>query len=64
MLRDRLVCGVDHEAIQRKLLSEKDLTYAKALELALVVESAAKDTRDLYAASNTPMELNYHNTTR
>ena len=26
-LRDRLVCGLRHEAIQRRLLSEKDLTY-------------------------------------
>lgn len=30
MLRDRLVCGVNDESIQRRLLSKKDLTYAKA----------------------------------
>ena len=34
MLRDRLVCGVNHEKIQQKLMSEKDLTYATALEIA------------------------------
>lgn len=28
MIRDRLVCRVNHEGIQRKLLAEKDLTYA------------------------------------
>ena len=44
MLRDRLVCGVNHEGIQRHLLSEKDLTYEKALEIALAMEAAAKDT--------------------
>ncbi len=27
MLRDRLVSGVNNEAIQKKLLSERDLTY-------------------------------------
>ena len=59
MLRDRLVCGVNHEGIQRRLLSEKDLTYEKALEIALAMEAAAKDTRDLLAASNTPTGLHY-----
>jgi len=34
MLRDRLVCGVNHSGIQRKLLSEGELTYASALKLA------------------------------
>ena len=33
MLRDRLVCGINHEGIQRKLLAEKDLTYQSALTL-------------------------------
>ena len=34
MLRDRLVCGVNHQSIKRRLLTENDLTYEKALELA------------------------------
>ena len=34
MLRDRLVVGIDNEAIQRRLLSETLLTFKKALELA------------------------------
>ena len=34
MIRDRLVCGVQHDGIQKKLLAEKDLTYDKVLELA------------------------------
>ena len=33
MLRDRFVCGLRHDAIQRCLLSESDLTYKKALEI-------------------------------
>ena len=59
MLHDRLVCGVNHEGIQRRLLSEKDLTYEKALEIALAMEVAAKDTKDLLAASNAPTGLHY-----
>ena len=34
MLRDRLVCGINDSAIQRKLLSERNLTFDKALEMA------------------------------
>ena len=33
-LRDRLVCGVNHDTIQHKLLAETDLTYEKAYKLA------------------------------
>lgn len=40
--RDRLVCG-----IQRRLLSERDLTFDKALKLAQAIETASKDVRDL-----------------
>jgi len=49
MLRDRLVCGVNHEGIQRKLLAEKNLTYEKALEIALTMETAEKGTKYLKA---------------
>lgn len=47
MLRDRLVCGVQHEGIQRKLLSEKDLTYDKAYTLAQAIEAAERDSKNL-----------------
>ena len=33
MLRDRLVCGVAHEATQKRLLAEKDLTFDKVWHL-------------------------------
>ena len=44
MLRDRLVCGVNHEAITNRLLSKKKLTFDKAMELAQAIESAERDT--------------------
>ena len=47
MIRGRLVCGVNDERIQRRLLAETDLTFDKALHLAQAIESADKDTKDL-----------------
>ena len=46
MLRDRLVCGINNEAIQRRLLSETSLTFAKAWELAQSHETAAKNAQE------------------
>nr|XP_054599801.1 uncharacterized protein LOC129164288 [Nothobranchius furzeri] len=47
MLRNRLVCGVNDDRMQRRLLSEVDLTFDKALTLCQAMESASKDVRDL-----------------
>ena len=47
MLRDRLVCGVNHRGIQRKLLAEADLTYDRAYSLALAAEAAERDAEAL-----------------
>lgn len=47
MLRDRIVCGIQDEAIQRKLLSESKLTLARASEIAVSMEAAARDAVDL-----------------
>ena len=44
ILRDRIVCGVRHE---KRLLAEKELTYKKAYELALSMESAERDTKNI-----------------
>ena len=33
MLCNRLVCGINHPGIQKRLLSESDLTLEKALEI-------------------------------
>ena len=46
-LRDRLVCGIKHGNIKKKLLSESDLTLQKAIDIATAMETAAKDAVEL-----------------
>lgn len=43
MLRDRLVCGIQDDAIQQRLLAEPSTT---AFELAQSKEAAAKDFKE------------------
>ena len=57
MLRDRLVCGVNHDTIQRKLLAETDLTYEKAYTLAQAMEASERDTLDLKGSKNSSAPL-------
>lgn len=47
MLRDRLVCGIRHERLQSRLLSEPRLTLQSAVELAQAQESAAASVAEL-----------------
>lgn len=47
MLRDRLICGVNHSGIQRKLLSEGDITYTQAFTIAQSIEAAERDAKKL-----------------
>ena len=46
-LRDRLVCGIKSEAVQKKLLAMTDLTLAGALQEAQGMEAAEKDSKEL-----------------
>ena len=43
MLRDRLVCEINEEKIQRRLLQEVNLTFEDALRIARAMETAAKN---------------------
>ena len=47
MLRDRLVCGIREDRIQRRLLAERELTFEKAVEIASATEMALKTLIDL-----------------
>ena len=54
MLRDRIVCGINDSTIQRRLLGEKELTFARAYEIAQSMESAAKYTTDKQSMIGNP----------
>ena len=43
LLWDRIVCGIRDEKIQRRLLDEKELTFAKAYEIATSLEITSKN---------------------
>ena len=48
MLRDRIVCGVNDDRIQKNLLAQGDkLDFKKALEMATTMELAEQQARDL-----------------
>ena len=47
MLRDRLVCGINDDGLQKRLLAEPDLTYVKAVDLAQRNETASQQVQDL-----------------
>lgn len=46
-LRHRIVCGINDQQIQKKLLAEKALSFDKAMEIALAVESATKGAKTI-----------------
>ncbi|XP_048860100.1 uncharacterized protein LOC125746627 isoform X3 [Brienomyrus brachyistius] len=48
MLRDRLVCGINNEAIQRRLLGETPpLTFKKAFDISQGMEMADSNAKDI-----------------
>ena len=50
-LRDQMVCGLRNEALQRRLLTELDLTYAKTVEICRASELAEKNANTLRQVS-------------
>ena len=52
MLRDRIVCRINDVQTQKRLLVEKDLSFAKAKEIALGLESAVQGARDIQIPSS------------
>ena len=49
-LRDRFVCGIQNEATQKRLLSEPNLDFNKAIEIAQTMEVAARNAQQLKGA--------------
>ena len=57
LIRDRLVCGVRDDTLQRTLLAVSKLTFDKAYELSLLHESAAQNARLLSEPSTVPVHF-------
>ena len=54
-LRDRFVCGLRKESIQRKLLGEKTLDFSKALQIAQSMEMGEKKSSELKDSGSSGM---------
>ena len=54
-LRDRLVCGIRHENTQKRLLSEANLTLAKATEITRGIEATESQSSQLKAINSAPV---------
>ncbi len=50
-LRDRIVCGINDDAVQRRLLAEKKLDLPKALDIATGMETAKHNLTELHEST-------------
>ncbi len=57
-LRDRFVSGLTSESMQRKLLSQKDLTFRQACEIASSMELASRNTLEMAGKTNQLKSVN------
>ena len=57
MIRDRLVCGIDSEVIQGKILAETKLLLDKAVEMDVAMETAETNAQELKQSLQPKMEL-------
>ena len=57
-LRDRLVCGINDDGIQQRLLAEKTLDFNKAFALAQSMEMAARNVQDMKHQSHVNTLIN------
>ena len=56
-LRDRLVCGLQSEIVQSRLLSEKDLTLQKAYNPAHSLETVSHRASELQASAKATTQV-------
>ncbi|CAB4008107.1 Retrovirus-related Pol poly from transposon, partial [Paramuricea clavata] len=48
-LRDRLVCGLSNQQIQKRLLAESKLKFSKAVDIAVAMETATRDATEIHS---------------
>ena len=53
MLQNHLVAGIANSQMQRRLLTEDELTFQRAYDLAIAMEMADKDSHDLQHQTKT-----------
>ena len=63
MIRDCLVCGVNHDTIPPRLLADKELTFERAFEVAQSVEAAENNSKIIKNGSNGKQESLYYSET-
>ena len=59
MIRDRLVCGINDDRMQRRLLAEAELNFKRAYELCIASEAANKDATEIkksFSATNSSVQ--------
>ena len=61
MLRDQLVCGINDSGIQRRLLSEPELTPKKDFKLAQALETVDKDAREVMTSAHIDVQPTHIN---
>lgn len=47
MMRDRFVFGINNEAVQQRLLAERNLTFAVAYDMAVTAEATQRQQREV-----------------
>lgn len=52
MLRNRLVCGIRNEEIQRKLLADPALIFTTAMDITLAGETALRQALEIRGSNN------------
>ena len=56
-LRDRLICGIADQTIQKRLLSEQNLSFKKAFDIAQSHESAERNIVTLQGSTSHSLEI-------
>ncbi|XP_037560595.1 uncharacterized protein K02A2.6-like [Dermacentor silvarum] len=62
MLRDRIVCGIRSSALQKQLLTKKDLSVEDAETMALSAEAADKDANKMAADASAVLKIKAQST--
>lgn len=59
MLRDRIVCGIKDESVQKRMFAESDLTLKKAYDMAIAAEIASNSVHEV-RATHGPSNITSH----